>query len=799
MKKLFYFIALALFSVSCMTEMQDEVVSNKTTASLKVSMGGADTKIQLNDELKTVWNKGDQVTVYYHTATYNSELWTFQGEDGDRTGTITGPIDENASDIDEIVIAYPGSDWGYYLDSEAKLLEAELPGTQQYLAGSYDPAANVMVAVGTGGEFQLQNVLGWLKLNLVGNGIVNRIELVGNAGETLSGDIMINYETLEVEPMDGGYNAEAAKTVILECPDGVQLDPTTPTPFYLAVIPGTFAEGFKVNVSGNGEFHQQSTTKKVVIERNVITPLASFEYNKYEGASTVDVEEVESKRTAYDNYITITVKGYESYYALPVFYGESVEERKVEMIDGLSYTYGRLGKHMTENYEGSLYQLDDSEKNVVPGTTGTLLILPMDGSPYSDYTVADIWEFSFTTTALATGGSVDASAEQVFTHETWQGETAIDPYTGLGVEVSAGSGTWKYFYFAWVTEEDYNANKDNLVEFVVKTLATYPISSANLDPVIVNTDLAPGSIRYFVGFFVDNNDKYGEIVAKKLATDKVAGVDIDANVTTNLVNGILKNSTALEVTVKAEGVELSKIKYICVENDEYNEFKKMTPEELAGDIHLGTVSSYSYYQEVAAADLVDGMFVLDDHEYGTSYYLALLPYDADGTPANSAEIIEYDVVYELDEVITDKAKFVSEPTVTFTIPEKKEGSYGEAYYWLEGTSSRYSLEYTVAPVEGTTVVSCIVSPECLTGYDHSITDTQKASSLWAGNIPSSTWYIYKTTEETTFDPRTFYDYESVNPITAYILVSWTDADGKYYYKEVDLSADCQTMFDNLHK
>ncbi len=518
----------------------------------------------------------------------------------------------------------------------------------------------------------------------------------------------------------------------------------------------------------------------------------------YYSPISVTAVEDESKRTAYDNWITVTVQGANSYWALAIpdqgDFGMSPDDYKEQMVADLDY--GGMGKLLTENYEGSFYQITMGSQTYAgegtPGTTGTLLILPIDGRPNDQYTVADVYEFPFETNPLLPGGATNATVEQVFAQVDWTGEEVdLDPYTELGVKVTASSDTWKYFYFAWMTEDQYatdalGGDSDLIVDFILNNPASYPIGITEFDPVVVNTTLDPGQTRYFTAFFVDENGKYGEVAKMKLTTDQLLKSDIEATFTTNLVDGILKNNSVLEITVEAD-MELSKVKYVWLETAYYNQYAGKDDAEMADIIYFGTISSYSYFQEILAEDIVDGKFTLEGHSLGSSYYLALLPYDKDGNPGKSAAIFDYDTVFEIDEVITDPAQFVSEPTVVYNVPESMDSNEEYSYYmsisqW--GTSVSYNGSYTVT--SDAEVLTLFTEKSDIEG----MTDLQKASGLWGGSINS----YYTKSEVGTID-RSLYGEDA--PLEVVIMVSWKDAEGNYYYKEVDLSAQFEEMFINL--
>ncbi len=791
MKKIIYFAALALFSVSCMTEVQDKTaVESKET--LLVSMGGPDTKIQLNDQVQTVWNKDDKVSVFYKNS--NNEEWTFDGNTGDREGTISGKT-TSAREMDEIVVVYPyvgGRSGGNSVYPDDKQVFTSFPATQTYQKGSYGRDANIMVASSTGGDLVLKNVFGWLKLDIIGTGTVKRIELTGNDDEILSGDILINYDNLEIEVPSNGSEG---KSIVLECPDGVQLDSSTPTSFYIAVMPGKFTKGFKVNVSGDGDFHQQATQKQVVIERNKITKFSAFTYNKYNDAPSVEIKEVEAKRTAYDNYVTIKVRGYISYYAIaiPENYPMSLDDCKSAMVNDLEY--GGMGKLMAENYEGSVWNITpDVASQGVPNTKKNhLLVLPIDGRDLDKYTVSDIEELEFATKSLGTDGSIDTEAVAI--------ESGIDPYTQLGVQVTVPKSGWKYFYTAWMTEEQYESdtfggNNDMVVDFLLRNSS--PISPSMIDPKIVKKNITSGQTLYFVAVFVDENDNYGQAAKLKLTTKTLVRSEIKVSAETNLESEgdamVLKNTTDLELTL-TPSEEASKYKYVYFNAGFYNRYWDKTAADMADIILFAEVKDDVY--EINASELADGnKLVIGEHQYNSLYYIAILPYDKDGNPGKEALMYEYNSVFELPEgtLITDSKSFVSEPEVSLDgIPEyiaysdnieastyitfRDMGTLGMYFY--------YNIAYTVQPTD-VEVLTMLVQPDEI----RNMTDEQKASGLWAMTINS-----FQTKNGAGTYYRTL-NGNDTNVLTPSILVSWKVGEN-YYYKEVSLDTEFKTMYDTL--
>ncbi len=528
----------------------------------------------------------------------------------------------------------------------------------------------------------------------------------------------------------------------------------------------------------------------------------------YYSPVNVAAVEDEAKRTAYDNYITLTVQGAESYYALavPANAGMDAESCKTMMVEDLIYTGSSMGKLYKDNYEGSFYQITSGTSSYIgegtPGQTGTLLVLPIDGRPVDQYTVEDVKEFTFTTNELLPGGAVNVVVEQSFVGEKYNNETwkyemmPLDPYSELGAKVTVPESGWKYFYFAWMTEDEYaaalNGDSEMIVDFVLNNPASYPIAPSELDPNIVRVGLQPEQTMHFVAFVVDETGKYGDVAKLKLTTDTLEKSDIMATAVTNLVDEVLlKNTQTLEVTLTAD-MEVSKYKYIWTETRYYHTYEGKTDAEMSDIIFFAEISNYGGAQEVLASDLVDGKLVIDGHSYNSPYYLAILPYDKDGNPGRSAIMIEYECVFELPSVITNPEAFKQTPNVKFEIPQlvNSEDRYDTDYNYSMmlsewGTYCYYNLAYTVEAEEGLEVLSLFATEDDVKG----MTAEQRAAGLWAGtlnyNINGGAGSFDKTLSG---EPL---------PLAAYVLLTWKDAEGNYYYNEVDLSAQFVEMFKNL--
>ena len=293
MRKLYILALVATMFAACATDGVNEpsaTIEDPAPETLTVSFEGEDSRIQLQ-EGKTVWSEGDLVSVFYRSN--GNQKWQFQGETGERNGTLKRVDNAEATqELSDIVVVYPYNE-NYYINPRTCNVQASLPATQNYLADSYGLNGNIMISQSEYNQIALKSVCGWLKLQLTGNGkVVKSITLKGNNGEQVAGQLYINSAdataTLASEMGGAEDNGSAGgnlvfedailKEVTLNCGEGVELS-AEPTAFYIALPPQTFSKGISLDiVATDGSKMTKSTDKEVVIERNHILPMAEFSY-----------------------------------------------------------------------------------------------------------------------------------------------------------------------------------------------------------------------------------------------------------------------------------------------------------------------------------------------------------------------------------------------------------------------------------------------------------------------------------------------------------------------------------------
>ena len=293
MKKFLLFAVVAILFAACTQDVAVEILSpniaDDAPDTLTVGFEGDDTRIQLNENVKTVWTNGDQVSVFYRSDA--NQKWQYTGETGARTAELTCvDAGEATKETQRVVVVYPYNE-NYYINTDTFNVQATLPAVQTYLKDSYGLNGNIMISQSEYNNFSLKSVCGWLKLQLTGNGeTVKSITLRGNNGEQVAGEAYINTTdatmTLAADKLTTDDDSEAGGSLIfedtiltevtLDCGEGVALGKEA-TAFYIALPPQTFEKGFTVDITTiNGLVMTQSTDKEVVIERNHIQPMTAF-------------------------------------------------------------------------------------------------------------------------------------------------------------------------------------------------------------------------------------------------------------------------------------------------------------------------------------------------------------------------------------------------------------------------------------------------------------------------------------------------------------------------------------------
>jgi hypothetical protein len=160
-----------------------------------------------------------------------------------------------------------------------------LPSEQHYANNSFGLGDNTMLAVtqDTHDTFlNFKNVGGCLKLQLYGNDVtVKSITLKGNNSEKIAGKATITaaYDKAPIVSIAD----DATTSITLDCGEkGMKIGASAEeaTAFWVVVPPTTFEKGITITVNDmDGKTFVKSTSKELVIGRNVVKPMAAVEFH----------------------------------------------------------------------------------------------------------------------------------------------------------------------------------------------------------------------------------------------------------------------------------------------------------------------------------------------------------------------------------------------------------------------------------------------------------------------------------------------------------------------------------------
>ena len=251
MKKNIIFAAFAAASAlllvsSCAKEQVNENINTgdgKTfTASIEEGL-----KTTITGEYKVNWEQGDLIDISGGT-TYSA---TPDASDATRaTFTIVSGPDPTP----DYIAVYPASIF--------KNGRHELPATQTYAAGKFNAP---MCAISETESLEFKNFCGVLCFALKGTDKVKSIAVT--AKEQICGPFEFSTDATF-----GCFSGEnVGYTVTLNCGEGVQLDASTATNFYISLPPATYTAGMKIVITNTeGKTIEKTTTKSAAIARNNI-------------------------------------------------------------------------------------------------------------------------------------------------------------------------------------------------------------------------------------------------------------------------------------------------------------------------------------------------------------------------------------------------------------------------------------------------------------------------------------------------------------------------------------------------
>ena len=311
MKNKYAFIFLTVLCAVFACEQIDEsaLAGGETVEKVQMSFTGviendADTKTVLADGdnakvKKVLWQPGDEIAVSPEV----DNRWDSWAQVSRFTSTLsssaaTSEFDGSAAFAARYTAFYPYSET---VRDSSNVFLFELPATQKYVSGSFDPQTAPMVAYAErGNDFEFRNVCGIVAFKLTGSEAVKSITFSGTDATgshvMLAGIFEVNPASEEPVMKLHTYSSGCA-SLTLDCVEPVQLNESTATPFYMMLPPATYAEFSLIITTADGEIMLKSG-KNLTVARSHIKPTGELEY-------------VESE------YIDLSAKGTANSYIVP--------------------------------------------------------------------------------------------------------------------------------------------------------------------------------------------------------------------------------------------------------------------------------------------------------------------------------------------------------------------------------------------------------------------------------------------------------------------------------------------------
>ena len=283
MKRIIVICLLALTAIyGC--QVNELVEVDPESKSFTASTEDNCTKTSLDDQGNVLFKQGDRMSIFVGS-TINEQYQVTDDSDGKTSAAlikVTGNGFIAGGEIDNNIAFYPYAPAITIAKNGSAfvLSDITLPSIQYYAENSFGNGAFPMAAVTSNAEdmhLKFKNVLGGVKLQLTGTGVVKSVSIRGNGNEILCGAAEVTVSNTSTPTIS--LTDASAKTVTLDCGDGVQLNSETATSFIIALPPMTMESGFTVVVTDTeGKQMEVSTSRPQAITRSNLLkmPVVSF-------------------------------------------------------------------------------------------------------------------------------------------------------------------------------------------------------------------------------------------------------------------------------------------------------------------------------------------------------------------------------------------------------------------------------------------------------------------------------------------------------------------------------------------
>lgn len=246
MKTMLAFVAGAVLLAGCAKEEINEIIPEFVT--LTACQEGS-TKATIDAETSTQidWTSNDKIN-YFGAAT--GQYMTLSEGEGTKSGTFGGMVSQGTDDY----VLYP---YNAEATCTSGTITTTIPSTQSVPAGTFDPAAALMVGKVNGTNVQFYNAVAFIAITIPsGSNNITKMVITGNNNERLSGKVTISNIATDAAPSIAGTQRTWAADGASVISDGVKYVEVTPngtstfkagSTYYVAVAPdATLSKGIYV-------------------------------------------------------------------------------------------------------------------------------------------------------------------------------------------------------------------------------------------------------------------------------------------------------------------------------------------------------------------------------------------------------------------------------------------------------------------------------------------------------------------------------------------------------------------------
>lgn len=244
--------AMSLF-LSCTKSIEPSVDE------ITLTVGIPRTRVMLDSELHTVWNKGDRLSVFYKGGRNNIRA-IFQGEDGDASGEISFTFDKSLvrPKAGSYAISPYDPKASIRFDSNnGDMLYTKIAHNQKFRQGSFGPDAAVLVSSTLDNQLVFYHATSVICLEYTNRTfktvIINSINFFATGGESVCGPIAINMKNPE-SPVVGFIDGKSTVTLTNDDHSAIASIPANGSErFYFCVAPVVLSQGYCISIQIQGE------------------------------------------------------------------------------------------------------------------------------------------------------------------------------------------------------------------------------------------------------------------------------------------------------------------------------------------------------------------------------------------------------------------------------------------------------------------------------------------------------------------------------------------------------------------